>query len=318
MAKRIKVLVSGASGIVGYGIIKSLRKSQFDCTVVGTSNRSFSVANHFSDRFYRAPATGSSNYLSWLLELLERERPDVAIPGLEIDNFVWNRNRNLFDETGTKVLLNDAQLIELSADKWVFFNELRRLHEPTTIETVLVHEYQELVDMFGLPFILKPRRGYGGRGFQVVQNELDFNRGHYPDSIAQPFVGDDESEFTVSAFGDGQGGIAHMFALRRNLDYAGFTSLAEIVESDAFLGPIERLSSSLCPIGPTNFQFRRKGHELFLLEINPRISSSTSIRAAFGYNEVEMGVSFIKTGTIEMPSPKTEGIALRYSEDLVL
>ena len=55
---------------------------------------------------------------------------------------------------------------------------------------------------------------------------------------------------------------------------------------------IKNLCEIFNPFGPTNFQFRYHEGNLKLLEINPRISSSTSIRMKFGYNESLMAVEY--------------------------
>ena len=78
---------------------------------------------------------------------------------------------------------------------------------------------------------------------------------------------------------------------------------------------------SLCelfrPIGPTNFQFRRHEGVLKLLEINPRVSSATSIRTAFGYNESAMAVEFYLDGKRPVQPAIRAGRAVRYLEDLI-
>jgi carbamoyl-phosphate synthase large subunit len=54
---------------------------------------------------------------------------------------------------------------------------------------------------------------------------------------------------------------------------------------------------------------------LKLLEINPRISSATSIRAAFGYNESIMSVDYFLRGKVPMQPVVRKGVAIRYAEE---
>ena len=51
------ILVSGASGIVGYGILRSLKKSGKDLRLIGTTIYDDSVAQGFCDIFEQAPLT---------------------------------------------------------------------------------------------------------------------------------------------------------------------------------------------------------------------------------------------------------------------
>ena len=79
---------------------------------------------------------------------------------------------------------------------------------------------------------------------------------------------------------------------------------------------------SLCrifkPAGPTNFQFRKQNGILKLLEINPRISSSTSIRTAFGYNESAMSVDYYLENKKPLQPIIRPGRAIRYVEDYIM
>ena len=54
-----------------------------------------------------------------------------------------------------------------------------------------------------------------------------------------------------------------------------------------------------------------------LLEINPRISASTSIRSAFGYNESIMAVEYFAEGKIPGQPDIKKGTAIRYTEDFI-
>jgi carbamoyl-phosphate synthase large subunit len=85
---------------------------------------------------------------------------------------------------------------------------------------------------------------------------------------------------------------------------------------------MEEALDSLCnlfkPVGPTNFQFRVEDEGLRLLEINPRISSATSIRSAFGYNESLMAVEYFLENKAPAQPFIRKGTATRYTEDLII
>ena len=71
------------------------------------------------------------------------------------------------------------------------------------------------------------------------------------------------------------------------------------------------------PVGPTNFQLRHHKGTYYLLEVNPRISSTTSIRQALGYNEAEMCVEYFLEHKIPERRPTRSGSAIRYIADHV-
>lgn len=105
--------------------------------------------------------------------------------------------------------------------------------------------------------------------------------------------------------------------MRRKLSKAGATDKAIVEPVPDIDKEIFAISKVLKPYGPTNFQFRLDNGRFLLLEINPRISSSTSIRTAFGYNEAEMCIEFFVEGI--KPSDKNirTGKAYRYIADVV-
>lgn len=315
------ILVTGASGIVGYGILRSLRACRAGYRLIGTSIHDDSVAPAFCDACEVAPHTDDPGYIGWLLEAIRRQGVDLAIPGLEIDLFAWNQHREALAAAGARLLLNDARLIDACRDKWLFYARLREIDLPCRIDSALEGDFDTLAARFGLPFILKPRRGFGARGIVRVADAAGFAAHRAalgPSLMAQPIVGDDTEEYTTAAFGDGAGSYHACMTLRRKLARDGYTDKAEVVDSDDFAPTLAALCAAFSPAGPTNFQFRRCHDGIRLLEINPRISSATSIRTAFGYNESAMAASWVLEGRSPVQPVIRRGRAVRYVEDFIL
>jgi carbamoyl-phosphate synthase large subunit len=315
------ILVSGASGIIGYGILRSLKRSDEDLRLIGTTIYSDSAAEGFCDIFEQAIPTNDNAYIPWLLTIIHKYKIDFIIPGIEADMYKWIEHVTEIEKSGTKILLNNKDLISLCNDKWVFYQKLKEHHSPYAIETTLETDFDILANKFGLPFLLKPRCGHGSKGIVKVDNKATFlKHEHDIGSIlmVQPIVGNDNEEFTTSAFCDGKGSFYAYMTLKRKLSKDGFTEKAEVVELDNINEVLVDLCKLFNPLGPTNFQFRRHNGLLKLLEINPRISSSTSIRTKFGYNESLMSVEyFLEEKKIEQP-PIKKGKAVRYIEDLII
>jgi carbamoyl-phosphate synthase large subunit len=314
------ILVSGASGIIGYGILNSLKNSKEDLRLIGTTIYKDSPAECFCDVFELAKPTNDAGYIDWLTNIIKKHNIDLIIPGIEADMYKWVSNIDEIEKTGAKIVLNNTDLIGICNDKWVFYEHLKAHNSIYAIDTVLNNNYEEIVTTFGLPFLLKPRCGHGSKGIVRVDSAETFlkhsaNIGEQ--LMVQPIVGNDEEEYTTSAFCDGKGGFYCFMTLRRKLSKDGFTEKAEVVDLDG----IEKVLAELCqifkPVGPTNFQFRRHNGVLKLLEINPRISSSTSIRAKFGYNESLFSVQYFLEGRVPQQPVIRKGKAIRYIEDFI-
>jgi carbamoyl-phosphate synthase large subunit len=314
------ILVSGASGIIGYGILRSLRNSGKKLRLIGTTIYSDSAAQGFCDIFEQAIPTNNDGYINWLLNIINKHKIDLIIPGIEADMYKWVEHISEIEKTGAKISLNNSELISLCKDKWLFYEDLKKTNSLYTIESSLINNFDELVSKFGLPFLLKPRCGHGSKGIVKVDTKEVFlkNQSNIGSNLmVQPIVGNENEEYTTSAFCDGKGGFYAYMTLKRKLSKDGFTEKAEVVEIDEMAKTLLNLCSQFKPIGPTNFQFRKHEGVLKLLEINPRISSSTSIRTAFGYNESLLAVEFLLENKIpEQPSIR-QGSAVRYTEDLI-
>ena len=313
--KKYSILVSGASGIVGYGILRCL-KERGDCYIIGTTIYPESPANCFSDVVEIVPRTDDPDYINSLIELIKKYKVDMLIPAIEADMRFWNEHRSELEATGAFLLLNNASLVSLCLDKWNFFKVLEENNYDGRILSSLEPDF----DTFDTPFILKPRCGFGGRGLIKVESEEQYNE--YIQEIGlnlmmQEFVGTDENEYTVSAFFDKDSKVKAAMGLKRKLAKAGYTEMAEVTDAVLFMDDIELLATIFHPIGPTNFQFRVHNDNVKLLEINPRISSSTSIRCKFGYNESDMAINYFLEGKAIVQPPIKKGRAIRYTEDFI-
>ncbi len=323
MTKPLRIVVTGVGAIIGQGIVRSLRKSRRGVYVVGLDRSDDSAGPHFCDDFRRKPRCDEDDpaYLDFWRKLLVEEGIDLVLPGLEHDVQQLDRMRDGLADTRARLALNRSELIMRTADKWEFGEALVE-HGLPRIPTVLGSDWEAAVCALGPPpILLKPRRGNGSRGIVRLHDAEDlayWARRGGPDFMLQRIVGSDDEEYTVGAFGLGDGTTLPPITFRRRLSPAGNTQLVEVVDDAALTEATRALAMIFRPLGPTNLQFRKEGECCFLLEINPRISSSTSLRAAFGYNEASMCIDFFVRGRTPAFPRIRRGRGWRYSEDFVV
>lgn len=318
----VSVMVTGVGAIIGQGIIKSLRKSIYPVRVVGVDRSNHSPGPYLCDAFHQKPPCeeDTPDYLAFWCDILEKERVDIVMPGLEVDMFFLDTQRQQFKELGVTVVINRTELIAVSADKWKFGEQLADVGLPN-IPASIPESWEQAVSELGKPpLLLKPRSGNGSRGIARLYDErdLDYWRAKSGDNwMLQRIVGDDFNEFTVGVFGFGDGESIAPITLKRRLSAAGNTLEAQVAHDSVIEEATKRLTHYFKPLGPTNYQFRKEGDIAYLLEINPRFSSSNSLRTAFGFNEAEMAIDYFKFGKPPLAPVIQEGTAWRYSEDFV-
>ena len=317
------VLVTGLGALIGQGIVAGLR-ADGRCRVIGLDKRHSSFGASICDAYELKPEVeeGSEAYLTFWETLLERHKVDLIMPGISIDMYFLNANRAVFDALGVKLALNSSELIELTRDKLEFHDAMEDWGVPRIPTSVPQSWQKALTDLGSAPLLFKPRRGEGSAGQVRLRDERDFE--YWTQSTAhgswmiQQIVGSDDAEFTVGAFGlPGGGFLDEMIIMRRRLTRAGNTGLAEVKDHSVIRQASRRIMSQINAIGPTNLQFRLEGDRAYLLEINPRFSSSCSLRTRFGFNEAAMSLDHYLLGLPPTAPSLREGQAERYSADHV-
>ena len=277
------------------------------------------VGQHWCDHFEIAALAAAPEYPDFIRSLICKNSVDLVIPGIEQDVSRMVKERPAWDDVATKFVLNNPGLVAVCADKWFTAQSLVEAGFPA-IKTRIEGNFDELALELGMPFLLKPRRSYASKGIQKIYTErdLDYWRIKLGDNfMVQEIVGDDENEYTVAAFGFGDGTCGQKLILQRKLSGEGATAKARMVAIPEVGAMVDNLAMLFKPVGPTNFQFRYHAGQFLLLEINPRLSSSTSLRTAFGYNEAEMCVEYYLAGTRPAERSIRSGRAVRYIQDLV-
>jgi len=315
------ILVTGVGAIIGQGIIKSLRMENRPVRIIGIDRNPDAFGAHHCDVFHTKPENeNGTGYLSFLEGIIEKHGIDLILPGIEHDVFYFQTHRHYFKKLRALPVLNNYELIEIARDKW---KTARSLIETgiQVIPGIISDSWQQCVSELGPPpLLMKPRHGNGSRGIQQLNNEQDFEywKNNTSDTfMIQRIVGTDDQEYTASIFGFGDGDSTIPIIFKRKLSQDGSTLSAKVVQDQSISDFINRLNTHFKPIGPTNYQFRKESEFTYLLEVNPRISSATSFRAAFDFNESWMCIDYFINGIRPNPEPKQAGMAVRYTEDWI-
>lgn len=318
--KRYNILVTGVGAIIGYGLIKSLRRCKYPVHITGTDIYDDAYGQYICDDFIVAKPAADEDYPEWLRSVIIEREIDLVLFGVEQEAIRLAKDLHRLGSEAEKIVINRPEIIELSQDKWLTYEFLMR-QGIEAIPSMIEGEFDEFVNKLGCPFLLKPRRSYASKGIEKIYtiDELEFYRKKTGSQfMVQQIIGDAEHEYTAGVFCYGDGKCNKPIIMRRKLSGEGATAKAEVIECVEIEVAIEELVKLLKPIGPTNFQFRKENDKYLLLEINPRISSSTSLRTEFGYNEAEMCIDYFVNGNMPENVSIKMGSAIRYIADYVV
>ena len=314
------VLVTAVGAIIGYGLVHSARKANEPLRIVGMDIYEDAVGQHWCDEFVRAVPAASDNYPEFIETLVREHAIDLVLPGVEYDALRMSQERERFAVLPARFVLNSKTLVESDSDKWNTHCRQAVAGIPT-IDTKASGEFSELAKALGIPFLVKPRRSSASKGHHRISTALEYEQAQArlaSEFVAQRIVGTDDAEYTVGVFGYGDGTSSHFLALQRRLSREGSTVKARTVFDAALERTVAELVTLFKPEGPTNLQFRLHDANYLLLEINPRFSSSGSLRTAFGINDVELCIEYYLKGRRPVERQVRPGSAVRYIEDLVV
>ena len=156
-------------------------------------------------------------------------------------------------------------------------------------KTIAVDEFNNQMDF---PFLMKNKFSQGSKGVFLIEDNDDYQyyKKKYPDSIIQEIVGDSENEFTIALFSDGE--TFHSIAFRRILGYEGLSKFVRLVKDCKIDDLATKIGKALNLRGDINIQVRRNHEGNYIpFEINPRISSTLAFRHYFGFEDLKWWIN---------------------------
>lgn len=318
---RAKVLVTGAGALLGQGIIRSIQAARNAYSIVGVDPNPLSAGLYWCDAAYRGPMAKDPGFIDAVLRIIDLERPDVLIPGTDLELAVFAANRpDIEAGTGCKVLVASPEAVEIADDKGKTsaFLASNGFPFPATARATDRKAVATLVRDLGFPLIAKPRVGARSVGVRLLRNDQDLELvSQDPDYIVQEHVGTPDQEYTASGLyvdGDCQAEIVMRRDLRDGNTYRAY------VDDDPLLHAwVRKWTAALAAFGPANFQFRiRPDGTPVVFEINARFSGTTPLRAQAGFNEVEMMLDHLLDGEAIKPPSIAPFILLRHWSETVV
>jgi carbamoylphosphate synthase large subunit len=143
-----------------------------------------------------------------------------------------------------------------------------------------------MADRLTLPVVAKPRGGHASQGISVLSDRAAlqaFAAAPPPNYCLQHYVAG--PEYTVGFLYDSHGVMQDAVAMERSLEN-GRTVRARVVDDPEIQSFMANFGDRVPGVGAVNAQLRwHEDHGPVVFEINARLSGSTEMRIAVGYND---------------------------------
>lgn len=312
----IKVLVSGAAGDVGQGVLKALAASPLDIEPYTTCIGPHSSWLHKGITSFIAPRSASEEYVPYLIRLIRRFGIQVFFPTVdgEITKIAREKAR-IEGETGAQVFVASVDKVAVSDDKFNTAEFLRANGFAYPASAVADSpEARALADRLGYPLIVKKRSGKGSQDVFRVDDaaELERRLGD-PTYVVQEWLDPDQGEYTSGLYLGDDGEIKGVCTFRRSLR-GGSTYIAERIVDPLLEQQLERIARAL-GMKYLNIQSMRRGNELVPFEFNGRLSGTTAmVSRVFNAPEMFIRERILGERIARVDNP-VRFVAMRYYEE---
>jgi carbamoyl-phosphate synthase large subunit len=275
----VKLLITGAQGDIADALCRIARSTWPDSNVHGSdlNGDPWPTLNGFA-AVHTLPHATAPDYLSALQDLHVKENFAAIVPVTDAELLTLSYGL----PHALPLITVDATWLRFALDKLATVRWLASVGLPALRTTELSAAVDE-----DLPLIVKPRRGHGSRGLEIVRTaaRLRVVRAERTDeSIAQQYVGDPQSEYTCCVFRDRRSGEVRTIALRRQLQ-GGVTGRATVEYVEA-IDTMLRVMAQVGDLdGSVNVQLRLVDTVPMVFEINPRFSSTVMMRHRIGFRD---------------------------------
>ena len=302
------VLVTGLGGNVGQGIVRNIIATNYPITIVGCNIEDFSAGNYLCDFFEKVPYAFEPGYLQAITEIVSKHNIDLIIPSTDYEAYYLSRNRDMFS---CPIAISSAGATEIYLDKWLTAIH-HKAHTIPFAQSVLPSEYKNTFT----DFILKPKKGRGSRGLHINHETPSL----FPDEeyLLQELL--KGKEITTSFYVNKKGGFHGMITMERTLEN-GATNFSKVIsdhDEEIYNSIIAPMMKSIKLAGSVNIQSIVTADNMVVpFEVNCRISGTNSIRANFGFKDVQYTLQEYLYDEQPESIKITKGIAVRVLLDVI-
>ncbi len=323
--KKIMILGGGPNRI-GQGIefdyccvhaALALKKLGFETIIVNCNPETVSTDYDTSDKLYFEPLT-----LEDVLSIYKKEKPLGVIA-----QFGGQTPLNLaadLEKNGVKILGTSPAVIDLAEDRDLFRAMMDKLEIPMPESGMAVNfeEAKEIADRIGYPVMVRPSYVLGGRGMEVVYDEVSL-KGYMAAAVGvtpdRPILIDRFLNHALECEADAISDGTHAFvpAVMEHIELAGVHSgdsacvLPSVHITEENVKTIKeytrKIAEEMGVKGLMNMQYAIENDTVYVLEANPRASRTVPlVSKVCNIRMVPLATEIITSELTGNPSPVPE------------
>lgn len=263
---------------------------------------------------FRVPSIYDPEYIDSLKSIVKDNNVKAIISLNDLELPILSLHKKEFEDMGTKVIISDENVIDMSSDKWKTYNFFSKLKIPTPKTFITIESVLEAIknNTLQYPLIVKPRWGSASIGVDVAENEkelllaYELQKLRIEKSILKTVSsGDidhsiiiqeklDGEEYGMDILNDFNGDYYGCFVRKKLSMRSGETDKAVSVIDDEFSRFGELIGNHTKHIGNMDCDFFVVKDKIYILELNPRFGGGYPFSHEAGINTPAIYISWLK------------------------
>lgn len=316
----LNVLVLAVGSPLGQSIVKALKVSQLPLRIHVADISDLAAGLHFPGVCsVILPLVKEPTYFGCLTSYIRQHHIDAIFPVIGPEHVFFSQHAEHFRNEGVEILSCAPDVYRLCHDKYESMIHLRSkgIDAPDTTLCVEADEIERFLDRNTFPVFIKPRSGASSADvFKIRSRDQLFGMLRaFPQDyfVAQAFL-DDPRDFTAGVYVSRDRSFRSTLLIERELKF-GLSYRGTIFEDEALSDYCLKVADAIPSYYSINVQFKVINGRPYAYEINPRLSSTTSVRAHFGFNEPEMILHEIQGKLADYAVTKRCGRFTRYWQE---
>jgi HAD superfamily hydrolase (TIGR01549 family) len=250
-----------------------------------------------------------TDFLEEIDKIIARHNIEVIFPSTDYELDLLSKNKQLFENSGAKIAISDANLIDILINKIKTYHFLKSHGFPLLDSAD--PQSQEIV----YPIIGKPAYGFGSKGIIILRNREDLRQAKQSikisDYIWMPFI-EEFDEFSCDFAISFGGEISSIVIRKRIRTSGGFAVITQFTRSENIQRQVALFANLLMENGGCgifNVQVIRYNYGcLHFSDINPRVGTSSVFTLGTGVNlPLFMCLTFTKSLEALPKNPAAQG-----------